>query len=198
MTEPLVLPAPALSRQRLLAALTRILAVLLLPAAFVRNPAHPLRVSANWALSLRFPAEDLRGLSIGTRAALLAARSQALWRDGQLIGVTSGYRDPERQLALYHGEVARAGSPWAARTRVLPPDESAHVRGIAIDVRPREGALWLERQGQTHGLHRRYDNEWWHFEYHPGTIPRRLPSPRFAPTAASGAGHAGARRRHVS
>ncbi|RZQ62490.1 D-alanyl-D-alanine carboxypeptidase family protein [Amycolatopsis suaedae] len=180
-TEPFVVPAPALTRERVLAALTRVLAVLLVPFAVLRNPAHPLRVAANWALSLRFPAEDLRGLTGATRSALLAARSLALWRDGQLVGVTSGYRDPARQLSLYRREVGRAGSPCAARSRVLPPDESAHVRGLAVDVRPREGALWLERHGAALGLYRIYDNEWWHFEYRgAGAAPRRLPSPRFA------------------
>jgi hypothetical protein len=131
MTEPLVLPAPALSRQRLLAALTRILAVLLLPAAFVRNPAHPLRVSANWALSLRFPAEDLRGLSTDTRAALIAARSEALWRDGQLIGVTLGYRTPSgnwRSTSARSTEQAHRGRPGPGSChRTNPPTSAASL-----------------------------------------------------------------------
>ena len=32
---------------------------------------------------------------------------------------------------------------------MLPPEESAHVAGIAIDVRPTDGARWLERYGEA-------------------------------------------------
>jgi hypothetical protein len=60
---------------------------------------------------------------------------------------------------------------------VLPPSESAHVHGIALDVRPVEGARWLERHGGRHHLYRIYANEWWHFEYlpHIHSAPPRLP-----------------------
>jgi hypothetical protein len=51
--------------------------------------------------------------------------------------------------------------------RVLPPEESCHVKGIAMDVRPSEGACWLEDNGGRYHLYRIYDNEWWHFEYRP-------------------------------
>jgi hypothetical protein len=62
---------------------------------------------------------------------------------------------------------------------VLPPSESGHVHGIALDVRPVEGARWLERHGGRHHLYRIYANEWWHFEYQPRThsAPPRLPHP---------------------
>ena len=180
MTESHVLAARSIARQRLFAVLTYALAVLLVPVAALRSPGHPLRVAANWALALRFPTESLHGLTPRTRQALEAARSEALWRHGVLIGVTSGYRDLDQQRLLFRREVHRTGSAWAARPRVLPPDESAHVRGIAVDVRPPAGAHWLDRHGGKHGLYRMYDNEWWHFEYHPDVRPRRLPSPRFS------------------
>jgi zinc D-Ala-D-Ala carboxypeptidase len=156
---------PLRPRDRLFAAATLVLAVLLLPVAFVRGRGREL--AASWALGLRFPAEDLTGLTDGALAAFTAARTDALWRHGQLIGLTSGYRDPFVQQRLFDEEVRRSGSPAAARLLVLPPWESNHVKGIALDVRPHEGARWLERHGARYGLHRTHDNEWWHFEYRP-------------------------------
>ena len=132
---------------------------------------------------MRFPAEDLTGLSPGTLTALTAARTEAFWRDHQLIGVTSGHRDAATQLRLFLSEVRRSGSPESARTWVLPPSESRHVHGIALDVRPVEGARWLERHGGRHHLYRIYANEWWHFEYQPHSrsAPPRLPHPARSP-----------------
>ncbi|MFD2491108.1 D-alanyl-D-alanine carboxypeptidase family protein [Amycolatopsis jiangsuensis] len=170
-----------LLRPRLLAAITRLLGVLLLPAAFVRAPGRGRHLACQWALALRFPAEDLAGLAPPVRAAFTAARAEAFWRDGQLVGLTSGHRDAAEQHRLFTAETARTGSVAAARRRVLPPGESAHVAGTALDVRPAEGAAWLERHGAAYRLYRRYDNEWWHFEYHPSTVPLRLPRPDVLP-----------------
>jgi len=164
---------------------TRMLAVSLSPVAFVVAPHRARQVACQWALSARFPAEDLTGLTPATRAAFTAARTKALWRDGELIGLTSGYRDAEVQERLFAEEVRRSGSPAAARLRVLPPAESRHVSGTALDVRPVEGARWLEQHGAGYHLYRVYDNEWWHFEYRPDGPPRRLPHPD-APLAAHG------------
>jgi LAS superfamily LD-carboxypeptidase LdcB len=100
-----------------------------------------------------------------------------LWRNGELIGLTSGYRDAAEQARLFAETVSRTGSREAARRWTLPPDESRHVAGTALDVRPAEGARWLERYGARHDLYRVYDNEWWHFEYRPGGRPERLPDP---------------------
>ena len=47
---------------------------------------------------------------------------------------------------------------------MLPPAESEHVRGEAVDVGPEEGARWLRRNGVRFGLCQRYDSEPWHFE----------------------------------
>jgi len=95
-----------------------------------------------------------------------------------LIGLTSGYRTAAEQARLFADAVRRYGSPQAARSRTLRPHESRHVAGTALDVRPTEGALWLERYGARYHLYRVYDNEWWHFEYHPGgRRPARLPHP---------------------
>jgi D-alanyl-D-alanine dipeptidase len=81
---------------------------------------------------------------------------------------------------MFDEEVRRSGSPASARMLVLPPAESSHVTGIALDVRPHEGARWLEEHGARYDLYRMYDNEWWHFEYRPecrGRPPRRRPHP---------------------
>ena len=184
MSEPRTLPPRP--RDRLYAAITLVLAVLLLPAALARRPGRARELACRWALRMRFPAEDLTGLTDGARAAFTAARTEALWRHGQLLGLTSGYRDPVVQQRMFDAEVRRSGSPASARTLVLPPAESNHVKGIALDVRPHEGAHWLEEHGARYHLYRMYDNEWWHFEYHPdgGGPPPRRPHP--------GVGYAGA------
>ncbi|WP_410657088.1 M15 family metallopeptidase [Amycolatopsis sp. lyj-112] len=164
-------------RDRVFAAITRILAVLLLIPAWLRSPGHARRIACGWALSLRFPAERLTGLTEATLTAFTAARTEAFWRHHTLIGVTSGHRDAAEQHRLFLTEVARTGSERAARRRVLPVRDSVHVRGIALDIRPREGAQWLEDHGSRFGLYRTYDNEWWHFEHRPDGAPTRLPHP---------------------
>jgi hypothetical protein len=128
-------------------------------------------LACGWALSLRFPHEDLAGLTPDTRTAFVAARTAALWSDGVLVGLTSGHRDFAVQQRLYEADQRRGGR------RALPPHESAHVGGTALDIRPVEGADWLSRHGWRFGLYRVYDNEWWHFEYCPDGPPARLPHP---------------------
>jgi D-alanyl-D-alanine carboxypeptidase len=156
---------------------TRVTAYLLSPVACLVAPGRARVTACRWALSLRFPAETLDGLQPAARAAFEEARTRALWRHGELIGLTSGFRTAVRQAALYAEEVRRSGSVAAARRWVLPPGESRHVAGTAMDVRPTEGARWLEEHGGRHGLYRMYDNEWWHFEYCPDGPPVRLPHP---------------------
>ncbi|WP_433561103.1 M15 family metallopeptidase [Nocardia sp. CA-151230] len=97
---------------------------------------------------------------------------------GVSLWITSGYRTPAEQEALWEDGLQTYGSPEAARRWVLPPDESTHVTGEAIDVGPREGAQWLEDNGSHWGLCRMYDNEWWHYELATtpdGPCPSRLP-----------------------
>ncbi|HZR51027.1 MAG TPA: D-alanyl-D-alanine carboxypeptidase [Streptosporangiaceae bacterium] len=164
-------------RDRLYRLATRLLSVALLPPAFVVAPHRARHVACRWALAARFPAENLAGLTPATRAAFEAARAEALWRHGELIGLTDGYRDAHVQAGLFADAVRRAGSPGLAMKRALPPHASRHVAGTALDVRPVEGARWLERYGSRHHLYRVYDNEWWHFEYWPGGRPPRLSHP---------------------
>ncbi|WP_269205274.1 D-alanyl-D-alanine carboxypeptidase family protein [Motilibacter aurantiacus] len=78
--------------------------------------------------------------------------------------MTSGWRSARHQRRLFDRAVAQYGSREAASRWVLPPDDSAHVRGQAVDVGPAEGMAWLEERGAAYGLCRRYANEPWHFE----------------------------------
>jgi zinc D-Ala-D-Ala carboxypeptidase len=165
-------------RDRLYRLVTRLLSVALLPLAFVVAPHRARHVACQWALAARFPAENLDGLTPATRAAFEAARTEALWRHGELIGLTDGYRDAYAQARLFADTVRRAGSLGLAMKWTLPPHVSSHVAGTALDVRPVEGARWLEKHGSRHHLYRVYDNEWWHFEYRPDGRPARLAHPR--------------------
>lgn len=102
--------------------------------------------------------------------AIAAARE-----DGVELRVTSGWRSADKQQRLYEEAVRKYGSPEAARAWVLPPDESEHVRGAAVDVGPEEGIRWLQRHGVRFGLCQRYDNEPWHFERLAGAKGSRCP-----------------------
>ncbi|WP_448060493.1 M15 family metallopeptidase [Cellulomonas hominis] len=83
---------------------------------------------------------------------------------GVELTMTSGWRSAADQQALVDKAIARYGSAAEARRWVLPPEGSAHVRGLAVDVGPTEGALWLGEHGADFGLCRVYANEVWHFE----------------------------------
>lgn len=83
---------------------------------------------------------------------------------GVPLSITSGRRSVAEQRRLWRTAIATYGSPAAARRWVLPPEESTHVTGHAIDVGPRQGAAWLQTQGYRWGLCRTFVNEWWHFE----------------------------------
>jgi hypothetical protein len=172
-------------RDRLFRVVTRLFSVALLPVAFVVAPRRARHAACQWALAARFPTENLNGLTPGTRAAFEAARTEALWRHGELIGLTAGYRDVHTQARLFADTVRRTGSPALAMKWALPPRESRHVTGTALDVRPVEGARWLERYGSRHHLYRVYDNEWWHFEYRPDGRPPCLPHPGASITSIS-------------
>jgi D-alanyl-D-alanine carboxypeptidase len=177
---PVLTPCPSRvlrRRDRLYCLVTRLFSVGLLPVALVVAPRRARHVACQWALAARFPAENLNGLTPATRAAFEAARAEALWCHGELIGLTDGYRDAHAQARLFADTVRSAGSPGLAMKWALPPHESRHVAGTALDVRPAEGARWLERHGSRHHLYRVYDNEWWHFEYRPDGRPPRLPHP---------------------
>ncbi|MDF9876244.1 M15 family metallopeptidase [Cellulosimicrobium cellulans] len=84
--------------------------------------------------------------------------------DGVELTLTSGWRTAAEQQRLVDAALERYGSAEEAHRWVLPPESSEHVAGLAIDVGPTDGALWLEQHGAEFGLCRTYANELWHFE----------------------------------
>jgi len=107
------------------------------------------------------PAGDLQ-------PAAARAWSVARWA-AQAAGVTLCLNDGRRTVAQQQAEFddyqRRLGSSQAAGEYVLPPSRSMHVKGLAVDVQPRESAAWLEQSAGRYGWCRRYVNEPWHFEY---------------------------------
>jgi D-alanyl-D-alanine carboxypeptidase len=97
------------------------------------------------------------GRAYDQAAAAAGAQGIPLW-------ITSGARSAAEQEQMWRDGIAAHGSPEAARRWVLPPAESTHVGGHAIDVGPHEGAAWLQAHGSRWGLCRTFENEWWHFE----------------------------------
>ena len=108
-------------------------------------------------------AAGTEGLDPLLAAAYTLAENQA-HRDGVPLSITSGYRTWAEQERMWQDAIVQYGSPDAARHWVLPPAESTHVTGRAIDVGPQIGADWLHANGNRWGLCRLYENEWWHFE----------------------------------
>ncbi len=94
------------------------------------------------------------------------AAQQAAAADDVVLTLTSGLRTAAEQQELVDEAVARYGVPEAYRW-VLPPEQSAHVQGLAVDVGPTEGAYWLQQHGPDLGLCPTYANEVWHFELLP-------------------------------
>src|SRR5690242_11604992 len=87
-------------------------------------------------------ASGTEGLEPGLAAAYTQAENQA-HAEGVALYINSGYRTPDEQQALWDEGVRTYGSPDEARRWVLPPNESTHVQGRAIDVGPQAGAQWL-------------------------------------------------------
>ncbi|GAA3026831.1 hypothetical protein GCM10010528_05620 [Gordonia defluvii] len=114
------------------------------------------------------------GLTPQLTAAFQNARSHAQ-REGVALWITSGKRSWAEQDQMWREGIRTYGSPAVARRWVLPPGESSHVTGRAIDVGPLAGAQWLARTGPRWGLCRTYANEWWHFEVAPTPCPRMRP-----------------------
>ncbi len=121
--------------------------------------------------------QSINGLSPKLRArlkkAIVAARA-----DGITIQINSGRRSAAKQQRLFDEAIKKYGSAKAASRWVLPPEDSAHVQGKAVDIKPVAAMHWLDKNGYRFGICRRYDNELWHFEAltAPGTkCPPREP-----------------------
>lgn len=125
-----------------------------------------LAVAASALVAPAASAQTVPGTA-GLDPALAEAYSsayRAAAANGVVLSVTSGARSWSQQQSLWEDGIARYGSPAAARRWVLPPDDSTHVSGRAVDVGPWQGAAWLQANGNQWGLCRTFDNEWWHFE----------------------------------
>jgi len=115
-------------------------------------------------------------------AARFAAAQAAAFADGVELTLTSGWRSVADQEVLVAQTLDRYGDPEAHRW-VLPPEHSAHVQGLAIDVGPTEGAYWLAQHGIDLGLCQTYTNEIWHYEKLPdgaGACPEPYPDSSWA------------------
>jgi zinc D-Ala-D-Ala carboxypeptidase len=120
------------------------------PVVTVKPPATPID-----------PALD--GVKPELAAAFTSAKKSAA-AAGLKLTINSGYRSASLQQKLLDQEIRKRGSYQAAVQWVLPPKDSAHVQGEAVDVGPTSAASWLQRNGYRWGLCRRYLNESWHFE----------------------------------
>ena len=72
----------------------------------------------------------------GSAAAAFEAAFAAARRAGERPGIRSAWRSAEWQQVLFDRAVATYGSKAEATKWVLPPGDSAHVKGYAVDVSP--------------------------------------------------------------
>jgi D-alanyl-D-alanine carboxypeptidase len=104
----------------------------------------------------------------------------AAGQHGVQLCLNDGKRSVGQQQRQFADAVQQFGTAELASRYVLPPEESMHVEGIAVDVQPLASAAWVERNGPALGWCRRYENEAWHFEYDPAYVtsgcPALLPS----------------------
>lgn len=123
--------------------------------------------------------KDLSHLAPKLRGALVKAIAAAQ-ADGITLQINSGWRSAAYQEQLWQEAIRQYGSPEKAHMWVLPPDESDHVKGTAVDIGPWAGAAWMQKHGARFGLCPKYANEHWHFEYRTkpgGVCPAQLPHP---------------------
>jgi zinc D-Ala-D-Ala carboxypeptidase len=125
----------------------------------------------------RYVDEPPHGLRDDVLAAWTTLKEKAAQQKVTLC-LQDGKRSARQQQAQLDDYIKRFGSFEQARKYALPPNESMHVKGIAVDIQPLSSAAWLERSKGANGWCRRYDNEPWHFEYDPAYLkgcPALLP-----------------------
>lgn len=85
--------------------------------------------------------------------------------------VTSAFRSPQKQQALWQEALKKYGSEAKARKWVAPPGRSKHEKGLALDV-DRNTVKLLETTGilGKHNFTRPLSNEPWHIEFGSGSI----------------------------
>ena len=113
-------------------------------------------------------------------AAAWVAADAAAAAQGVSMCLADGKRSRTQQQETYDDYVTQYGQAMADQY-VLPPEKSAHVKGLAVDVQPYAAYTWLEGTAGSLGWCRIYDNEAWHFEYDLEFVtagcPTRLPHP---------------------
>jgi hypothetical protein len=148
------------------------------PVAVVEEIAGP-ETGPVCPLDERYVDEQPRGLRPDVLDAWLRLRAEA-GEHGVRLCVNDGKRSRGQQQREFDDAVRRFGTPELAGRYVLSPEESMHVKGIAVDVQPLESAAWVEANGSALGWCRRYLNEEWHFEHDPAYAtagcPPMLPS----------------------
>lgn len=96
-----------------------------------------------------------------------AARTVAI-SHGYSLELRSGWRSVHHQQMLFDAAISKYGSATKARRWVLPPAESLHTWGLAIDIKyPKNASAsswWFRKFSGHFGLCQRYKHEWWHFE----------------------------------
>jgi D-alanyl-D-alanine carboxypeptidase len=126
-------------------------------------------------------ADDLpaiANLDAALRSAMQDAASDAI-ADGVDFVVTSGWRSAAYQQSLLDAATIEYGSAELAAEFVLPPDQSRHVTGEAVDIGRTDANSWLSQHGADYGLCQTYANEMWHFELATtpgGECPAQLPN----------------------
>ncbi|MFD4673770.1 D-alanyl-D-alanine carboxypeptidase family protein [Lentzea sp. NPDC058450] len=160
-----------------------------LTLVFDRHPGKPLVIyeevpgpkdGPNCAIDARYFDEKPEGLRPEVLQAWLKLRQKAS-EQGVTLCLNDGKRSRAQQQAEFDEAVKKFGTEELASKYVLnPPDRSMHVIGVAVDIQPIESAQWVEKNGNTLGWCRRYENEQWHFEYnvdYPRTgCPALIPS----------------------
>ncbi|MEU7527172.1 D-alanyl-D-alanine carboxypeptidase family protein [Saccharothrix sp. NPDC042600] len=117
-------------------------------------------------LDNRYVNENPEGLHPDVLAAWHRLTAAAAAQNVRLC-LNDGKRSNAQQRAEFEDAVRKFGTEELAAKYVLPPERSQHVKGRAVDIQPHSSALWVERNAATLGWCRRYDNEYWHFEYDP-------------------------------
>ncbi len=88
--------------------------------------------------------------------------------------VTSAFRSPQKQQALWQEALKKYGSEEKARKWVAPPGRSKHEKGLALDVDYKGGATvkLLESSGllKKYNFTRPLSNEPWHIEFGSGSV----------------------------
>lgn len=105
----------------------------------------------------------VENLDQSLREAMQAAARDAE-DEGYVVVLTSGWRSGAYQQSLLDAAIREYGSEEEARQWVNTPEQSTHVKGLAVDIGYTDADDWFNRHGAEYGLCQTYANEIWHFE----------------------------------